>query len=70
MRAVIGAALRRRRGPLVRFWSPDWELVHTEPPRLESWPHWARALPGRITALIRYRRHRRHVHVAMTAGQE
>lgn len=46
---MIGASLRRRRGPLVRYWSADWQLVHTEPVRVESWRGWARRLVRAVT---------------------
>ena len=71
---MIGASLRRRRGPLVRYWTADWRLMHTEPVKVETWPHWARHLPARLLAValrpVERRRHRRHVHVARLIATE
>jgi hypothetical protein len=39
---------RRRRGPRVRFWDKDFNLLYAEPIRVESWPAWRKRQIRRV----------------------
>ena len=39
--ARFRAGFRRRRGPLVRYWSAEFEFLGADPIKVEAWPAWA-----------------------------
>ena len=47
------AALGRQRGPLVRYWTADWQLVHTEPQQPEPILRWLARAPRRLIYALR-----------------
>jgi hypothetical protein len=52
-RARARAALGRRHGPLVRLWSEDFRLMHTEPARPEPLLRWFVRAPRRLIYAVR-----------------
>ncbi|WP_319456864.1 MULTISPECIES: hypothetical protein [unclassified Mycobacterium] len=54
-RGRVRAALGRRHGPIVRYWTDDWRLVHTEPARPERLLRWLARAPRRLIYAARAR---------------
>ena len=40
--ALFLSRFRRRRGPLVRYWSAELEFLGLDPVKVEAWGAWAR----------------------------
>lgn len=38
----------RQHSPRVRFWDDNWNLLHSEPVTVESWPAWAKRQVRRL----------------------
>lgn len=50
------AGFRRRRGPLVRYWSAGFDYLGADPIKVETWPAWAQRQTRRpLAALLKAR---------------